>query len=141
METLNTIFMIQPTLHSPTHDLQRQDGHNRIQPCKRCSTIPEGRCWLAPCITKSTIACVCATEAVGTSVSPWSPCAQQWRPLITSHQCGHWAARALLLSGHAATADCHNGGLDRAPNDPSVFTIMEKVPTRALTWLKGPTSA
>ena len=31
--------------------------------------------------------------------------------------------------------------LYRAANDPSVFTIREKVPTRAFSWLKVPTSA
>ena len=29
----------------------------------------------------------------------------------------------------------------RAANDPSVFTITEKAPTRAFSWLKAPTSA
>ena len=29
----------------------------------------------------------------------------------------------------------------RAANDPSVFIIMEKAPTRAFSWLKVPTSA
>ena len=29
----------------------------------------------------------------------------------------------------------------RAANDPSVFTITEKAPTRAFSWLKVPTSA
>ena len=29
----------------------------------------------------------------------------------------------------------------RAANDPSVFTIMEKAPTGAFSWLKVPTSA
>ena len=29
----------------------------------------------------------------------------------------------------------------RAANDPSVFTITEKVPTGAFSWLKAPTSA
>ena len=29
---------------------------------------------------------------------------------------------------------------NRAANDPSVFTIREKAPTRAFSWLKAPTS-
>ena len=29
----------------------------------------------------------------------------------------------------------------RAANDPSVFTVMEKAPTKAFSWLKVPTSA
>ena len=29
----------------------------------------------------------------------------------------------------------------RAANDPSVFTITEKAPTRAFSWFKAPTSA
>ena len=29
----------------------------------------------------------------------------------------------------------------RAANDPSVFTITKKAPTRAFSWLKAPTSA
>ena len=31
--------------------------------------------------------------------------------------------------------------LPRAANNPSVFTIMEKAPPRAFSWLKTPTSA
>ena len=31
--------------------------------------------------------------------------------------------------------------LYRAANDPSVFTITEKAPARAFSWLKVPTSA
>ena len=31
--------------------------------------------------------------------------------------------------------------ISRAANDPSVFTISEKAPTRACSWLKAPTSA
>ena len=30
---------------------------------------------------------------------------------------------------------------NRAANDPSVFTVTEKDPTRAISWLKVPTSA
>ena len=33
----------------------------------------------------------------------------------------------------------HTGGTSEAANDPSVFTIMEKAPTRAF-WLTAPTA-
>ena len=83
----------------PTPDLQSQDGHNRIQPCKRCSTIPEGRCWLAPCITWSTIARVSATEAVGTSISLVSMC-----PAVETinHLAPVWALGTALGSSGSA---------------------------------------
>ena len=36
---------------------------------------------------------------------------------------------------------CRGTVLARAANDPSVFTITEKAPTVAISWLKAPTSA
>ena len=46
---------------------------------------------------------------------------------------------------HAATVEQNSGQPwvveSRAAKDPSVFTMTEKAPTRAFSWLKAPTSA
>ena len=56
------------------------------------------------------------------------------------------AAAPRLREAEDSGAGAHGGQLEhgyfiRATNNPSVFTIVEKAPTRAFSWLKVPTSA
>ena len=63
-----------------------------------------------------------------------SPCAVSRHGAVCSSSTPHHRSIPLTQHSHEDSA------LDtRASNDPSVFTITEKAPTRAFSWLKAPT--